>query len=132
MIQYVLYRESIHKFIGYSDTKKIMRVDTLEEAHIFNTPNEARNLRRKATKKTAYFHVYRIMDNGKLQKVSDNVSKRKLFSKEERTKIYRKTKGRCYLCGDFVDFDKFKIEHKMPLPKGGTNDLSNLFCSCHI
>ena len=47
------------------------------------------------------------------------------------TKIYRKTKGRCYLCGEFVDFDLYEIEHKIPLSKGGTNNLSNLFCSCH-
>lgn len=132
MIQYVLYRESLHKFIGCSDTGKILHVDTLEEAHIFNTPNGARNFRKQATKKTAYYHVYRIMDNGNLQKVSENVSKRKSFSQAERVMIYRKTKGHCYLCGDFVDFDKFEIEHKIPLSKGGTNDLSNLYCSCHI
>lgn len=71
------------------------------------------------------------MDNGELEKVSANTPKRKSFTKEERIKIYRKTKGHCYLCGDFVDFDSYEIEHKVPLSKGGTNDLSNLFCSCH-
>lgn len=59
-------------------------------------------------------------------------TKRKVFNQEERAAIYRKTKGYCYLCGDFVDFNKFEVEHKIPISKGGTNDLSNLFCSCHV
>ena len=66
----------------------------------------------------AYFHVYMIMSNGKLEKVSANTPKRKSFTKEERIKIYRKTKGRCYLCGEFVDFNSYEIEHKVPLSKG--------------
>ena len=56
---------------------------------------------------------------------------RKSFSANDRLTVYRKTEGHCYLCGDFVDFDSFEIEHKVPISKGGTNDLSNLFCSCH-
>ena len=94
MIQYVLYKEDANKYIGYSDTRKVIHV-------------------------------------GKLEKVSANTPKRKSFTKDERIKIYRKTKGHCYLCGEFVDFDSYEIEHKVPLSKGGTNDLSNLFCSCH-
>lgn len=132
MVQYVLYKENVHKYIGYSDTGKVIHVDKLENAYRFNTPNEARNARKKASKKMAYFHVYMIMSNGKLEKVSANTPKRKSFTKEERIKIYRKTKGRCYLCGEFVDFNSYEIEHKVPLSKGGTNNLSNLFCSCHI
>ena len=132
MVQYVLYKENVNKYIGYSDTGKVIHVDKLENAYRFNTPNEARNARKKASKKMAYFHVYMIMSNGKLEKVSANTPKRKSFTKEERIKIYRKTKGRCYLCGEFVDFNSYEIEHKVPLSKGGTNNLSNLFCSCHI
>lgn len=59
-------------------------------------------------------------------------TKRKVFTQEERAEIYRKTKGYCYLCGDFVDYNNFEVEHKIPLSKGGTNDIDNLFCSCHV
>ena len=131
MIQYVLYKEDTNKYVGYSDTGKVIHVGKLENAYKFDTPIEARNARKKASKKMAYFHVYMLMDNGKLKKLSDNIPKRKAFTKEERMKIYRKTKGHCYLCGEFVDFDSYEIEHKVPLSKGGTNELSNLFCSCH-
>lgn len=113
MIQYVLYKEDTNKYIGYSDTGKVIHVGKLENAYKFDTPNEARNARKKASKKMAYFHVYMLMGNGKLKKVSENTSKRKAFTKEERIKIYRKTKGRCYLCGEFVDFDSYEIVHKV-------------------
>ena len=59
-------------------------------------------------------------------------TKRKVFTQEERADIYRKTKGYCYLCGDFVDYNNFEVEHKIPLSKGGTNEIDNLFCSCHV
>ena len=131
-MKYVLWKESVDKYISYSNTNKVIHVDTLEEAHKFNSPNQARAARWKASKKMAYFCVYAITEDGKIVKVSANTIKRKSFSGEERIQIYRKTKGHCYLCGEFVDFEKFEIEHRLPVSKGGTNDFSNVFCSCHI
>lgn len=130
-MQYVLYKEYTDKYISYTETNKTVHVSVLEKAHKFNSIGEARNARKKATKKTAFFHVYAIMENGELEKVSSNTSKRKSFSKEERLTVYRKTEGHCYLCGDFVDFDSFEMEHRFPISKGGSNNLSNIFCSCH-
>ena len=70
--------------------------------------------------------------NNKFGKSTSTKCKKRRFSIEERKQIYRKTKGHCYLCGEFVDFDAFEIEHRIPRSKGGTNDLKNLYCSCHI
>ena len=53
MTQYVLYKEDKNKYIGYSDTRKVIHVGKLENAYRFNTANEARNARRKASKKMA-------------------------------------------------------------------------------
>lgn len=131
MIQYVLYKEESKKFIAYSDSRKVIHVKSLEEAHRFDTPNQARKARDKASKKMAYFRVYIVMDNGELIKENSNITKRKKFSQEERKRIYQKTKGHCYLCGEFVDFDVFQVEHRIPLAKGGTNDFSNLFPACN-
>ncbi len=58
-------------------------------------------------------------------------AKRKALSHSQRIRVYSKTHGHCYLCGQFVDFDKFEVEHRIPLAIGGTNDIDNLFCSCH-
>lgn len=70
--------------------------------------------------------------NNKLDKNTPTKCKKRRFSIEKRKQIYSKTKGHCYLCGDFVDFDTFEIEHRIPRSKGGTNDLKNLYCACHI
>lgn len=55
---------------------------------------------------------------------------RKVFSMEMRNNVYEKTKGKCALCGKFVRFDLFTIDHIIPLAKGGTNDIENLQCTC--
>lgn len=70
--------------------------------------------------------------NNKFDKNTPTICKKRRFSIEKRKQIYSKTKGHCYLCGDFVDFDTFEIEHRIPRSKGGTNDLKNLYCACHI
>ena len=44
--------------------------------------------------------------------------------------VYERTQGKCALCGKFVRFDQFTIDHIIPLAKGGTNDRNNLQCTC--
>lgn len=129
---YVLYKEYTKRFISYSETGKVIHTSSLEKAYKFDTANQARKARKKATKKTNLFYVYKVMENGNLEKESTANNKRKSFTVEQRKEIYRKTSGHCYLCGEFVDFDKFEVEHNLPLGKGGTNDFENLYCSCHI
>ena len=127
---YVLYKEYTKRFITYSETGRVIHTSALGNAYKFNSLNQAKDAINKARKKTKLFLIYKVLENGELEKASN--CKRKSFSMEERKRIYRKTKGHCYLCGEFVDFDKFEVEHNLPLGKGGTNDFDNLFPSCHI
>lgn len=48
------------------------------------------------------------------------------FSEYEKKTIYAKANGKCALCGEPVKFKKMTVDHKIPLSKGGTNDISNL------
>ena len=48
-----------------------------------------------------------------------------------RRSIYEKTQGHCYLCGEVIGFKSFEVEHKKPISKGGTDNLDNLYPSCH-
>ena len=58
--------------------------------------------------------------------------KHRQVTRKIRQSIYEKTQGHCYLCGEYVEFKSFEVEHKKPISKGGTDDFDNLFCSCHL
>lgn len=130
-MQYVLYRYGLDKYITYSETGKVIYTNSLDNAYKFESPRQAREARRKASKKISHYHVFSIMEDNTIKRIHSKNNKRKLFTDNQRKEIYNKTNGHCYLCGDYVDFDVFEVEHKLPLGKGGTNDFDNLFCSCH-
>lgn len=115
-------------YITHSKTGAIIKVDNVEEAQDFYSVERAITQKNKHPGKCAgYYYI----DTEKMEVgQSDNV-RRKNFTAKERLQIYRKTEGHCYLCGEFVDFDAFEIEHRIPLANGGKNDMDNLFPACH-
>ena len=48
------------------------------------------------------------------------------FSDYEKKTVYAKANGECAICGKPVKFKRMTVDHKIPISKGGTNDLSNL------
>lgn len=117
-------------YIAHSATGAVIKVKDLKEAQDFHSIERAIAQKDKAPGKcSGYYFINTAVqsERGSAEKV-----KRKVFTPEERKAIYRKTRGRCYICGEFVDYDSFEIEHRIPLAKGGTNDFENTFCSCHI
>lgn len=48
------------------------------------------------------------------------------FSDYEKKTVYAKANGKCAICGKPVKFKRMTVDHKIPISKGGTNDLSNL------
>ena len=124
------------RYIALTNSGAVKKVDDIKKAYNFYCVERAIKQKNKAPKKCAgyYFIDTDIKENQETKEdsmVNGSTVKRKSFSARERLTIYRKTKGHCYLCGEFVDFDSFEVEHKVPLSKGGTNDLNNLFCACH-
>ena len=128
------------RYIALTNSGAVKKVDDIKKAYNFYCVERAIKQKNKAPKKCAgyYFIDTDIKEDQETkedstlkEKKKKSTVKRKSFSARERLTIYRKTKGHCYLCGEFVDFDSFEVEHKVPLSKGGTNDLDNLFCSCH-
>lgn len=61
-----------------------------------------------------------------------NIIKRKNLPQSTRITIYNKAEGRCAICGDFVPYDEFTIDHIEPLSKGGDNEPENLQCTCRF
>lgn len=117
-------------YIAHDATGTVIKVSDISKAQDFHTVERAIRQKNKSPKKCAGYYWIDTTgaESDPLQKIT---TKRKSFSANDRIKIYRKTQGRCYLCGEFVDYDSFEIEHKIPLAKGGTNDFSNLFPACH-
>ena len=48
----------------------------------------------------------------------------------DRLKIFDKTRGRCYYCGDKMPYKKMTIDHVEPKYKGGTEKFENLVPAC--
>ena len=120
-------------FITHTRTGAIVKVNNIGEAQDFRTVERAMEHKRKHPGKTSGYYYIGTEDNVHTKSAAqvENTFKRKHFSPSDRLQIYRKTRGHCYMCGEFIDYDKFEIEHRIPLAKGGTNDMNNLFCSCH-
>lgn len=58
------------------------------------------------------------------------MSERRKFTDYEKKTVYAKYNGSCAICGKPVKFDKLTIDHKIPISKGGTNEMSNIQLAC--
>lgn len=43
--------------------------------------------------------------------------------------VFNKTNGRCFYCGTVIP-EMWEIEHKIPLSRGGSDDIDNLVPAC--
>ena len=119
-------------YIAHSSTGAVVKVPDIREAQDFHTVERAVRQKQKAPGKCAGFYYIDTDPEGTEPDAQKGApAKRKKFSAKDRLAVYRKTEGHCYLCGEFVDFDSFEVEHHMPISKGGTNGLDNLYCACH-
>lgn len=119
-------------YIAHSSTGAVIKVQDREKAQDFHTAERAVRQKQKAPGKCAGFYCMDTDPEGAEPDAQKGApAKRKKFSAKDRLAVYRKTEGHCYLCAEFVDFDSFEVEHHIPISKGGTNGLDNLYCACH-
>lgn len=125
---YILQKDDYYCYLDGKHT--VCKTQNLNLATRFETRGSARAMLNKATKK---LKDYKIVDMETMQQVGDiHKIKRKQFSATERVKIYNKGKGRCAICGKFVPYDSFTVDHIIPLAKGGTNAMDNLQVACSV
>lgn len=118
-------------YIAHSSTGAVIKVSDRKDAQDFRTAERAVRQKQKAPGKCAgFYYIDADLEKTGQDAQEETSAKRKKFSAKGRLAIYRKTEGHCYLCGEFVDFDSFEVEHRIPISKGGTNGLDNLYCSC--
>lgn len=119
-------------YITHNRTGAVIKTSDIEQAQDFHTVGRAiRQKEKTPVKCSGYYWVNTEHEGNKTVKPHVPGNKRKKFSAKDRLDIYRKTEGHCYLCGEFVDFDSFEVEHFIPVSKGGSNHLKNLFPACH-
>ena len=119
-------------YIARSKSGALIKVPDITQARDFHSVEKAIHHKNKHPGKcSGYYYIDTNLNIIEEKSLSKKNQKHKQFSKIMRLNIYEKTQGHCYLCGKFVEFNSFEVEHKTPLSKGGTNDLSNLYCSCH-
>lgn len=107
---------------GYINTHlSIHLVNNLKEATIFKTKTKAMNV---------YKHLPKYLRNNNEFFVEKNSSKRIKISKKKREAVYAKSNGICKICGNFIPYSKYTVDHIVPLAKGGSNEIGNLQASC--
>lgn len=116
----------------------------IDTASVFQDKNEAEDLQKRATKKLRGFQTVdlkkvqmetaeKAVPAAEADKAEDMQNcQRRNFSVSERSAVYTKTEGHCAICGKFVPYTEFTVDHIVPLAKGGSNDLSNLQCACGV
>lgn len=122
---YILQRG--HDYCCLDGRNKIHKTQDIGFATRFSDINRAYGLLCLARKKLKGFRVVDL-DSGMIAS-GKYAMKRKKFSEPERAVIYNRCKGRCGICGKFVPYEVFTIDHIVPLAKGGTNAMENLQCA---
>ena len=104
----------------------------LDAATTFETEEEAQEHIRRCPGYLKNYEVEEFDKYNQTAKSTKEESKRRKFNSKERMAVYSKDKGRCQICGRFVSYNEYTIDHIIPLSKGGTNDMYNLQCTCKV
>lgn len=125
---YILQKDNYYCYLDSNHA--VYETQNIKLAARFNRQNDAQALLSKATRK---LKNYKIVDLESMQVVGNvHKIKRRQFSKTERMAVYNNSKGRCAICGRFVPYDSFTIDHIIPLAKCGTNAIDNLQVACSV
>ena len=151
--RYVLVRQNGNaiQYAQVTKTGGTKIVANPDLATVFKSKNEAEQRKKKAPSKLKRYKVVEQspldileqIDEGKstpdvkptpldIKPQCNETKKRKPFSTAERNAVYNQAEGRCAICGQFVPYDEFTIDHIVPLAKGGGNEPDNLQCACRF
>jgi 5-methylcytosine-specific restriction endonuclease McrA len=92
--------------------------------------------KRNSEKRKTTVKLYRRTEQGRLvKKVSNHKRKLQLkenggaFTVQEIINLYLSQKAKCWYCSKSIK-DNYHIEHRIPISRGGSNDISNIVLSC--
>lgn len=124
----------------------------IEEADKFDTIDTAKEILQAAPNILKDYYVYNIKTKRKcwrimteeeleelrarkkakkkIKRTKSGKIKRKTYSPDVKKLLYIKAGGRCELCGKKILLEDMSLDHRIPLSKGGEDDVSNLACTC--
>lgn len=121
---YILQKGDRYCFLD--NKNKVNKTQDIDTAIKFTDIGMAYELLSKARKKLKGFKVIDL-DMGAEE--VESKTKHRGFTEGDRKAVYNKCQGKCAICGKFVPYDEFTVDHIIPLEKGGTNAMVNLQCA---
>lgn len=125
-MSYVLQRDS--EYCVITNKGQVIKTQDINTATKFKKLETSKEKLAWASKKLKGFVPVEIGE--KEDSDGMRIVKRKSFTPSERTIIYDRNHGRCAICGRYVPFMDFTVDHIIPISKGGTNNMNNLQCAC--
>lgn len=104
------------QYITTSETGAVLKTENVDNAKLFATRADAIELAWKCSNKCKGFQPV------------DLKPKRKRYATDVRRMIYLRNGGRCAICGKRMDLDNCNLDHRIPLSKGGRDNVENLDC----
>ena len=105
-----------NQYITTSETGAVLKTENVDNAKRFATRADAIELAWKCSNKCKGFQPV------------DLKPKRKRYATDVRRMIYLRNGGRCAICGKRLDLDNCNLDHRIPLSKGGRDNVENLDC----
>ena len=113
----------------------VRKVLDVAKATVFQTYDEAVLTISNHQEKCKNYQIYNVADVTSTDLKTSEQKKqqktaRKTYTQKERSIIYKKDNGRCYLCGKELLYSEMTLDHVIPLAKGGKDGMENLRCCC--
>lgn len=105
-----------NQYITTSETGAVLKTENVDNAKRFATRADAIELAWKCSNKCKGFQPV------------DLKPKRKRYTTDVRRMIYLRNGGGCAICGKRMDLDNCNLDHRIPLSKGGRDNVENLDC----
>lgn len=136
-MSYIMTNGIYYIFVQGKSIKKVLDV---AKATMFQNYDDAVGTISKHKGKCKSYRIYDVTDlasadfdeinRQKQQKKQQKKQSRRTYTPKERSIIYKKDNGRCYLCGKELLYSEMTLDHVIPLAKGGKDGIENLRCCC--
>lgn len=135
-MSYIIWNGSF--YISTSETGRVIKIKNRDEAKVYLTLEDAKNQMRKAPSKTKNYCIRDEDTNERIDFSVDEMGcgvgkkkiKRKKYSDDVKKLLYMNADGKCEICGKKILLKDISLDHRVPLSKGGEDDVTNLACTC--